>query len=173
MKKLLLPLVCLFFVLSGNINNAAAQQTEPAATAQNVSEALKMMNGSWKWTETQRIGRGIKPSAKTPASTGQNITVTFKPNNHALVFVNKELVGTYRFELTQRPNEYLMLSFHDETGRNIAAPYLEQGPLTVSADELYISGSYNDAGSNQTFKKITTSKEEKPKAKPRKVKKKK
>lgn len=149
MKKLLSLLILFAAILS--FQTTMAQQTEP--TAQTIAKATKMLNGSWEWTETTFASRGVKPSTKTPATTKKKITVTFKPDNQVTVFENGKLVGTYAYKLSI-PTDYIIISFSDESGRNPVREYLEEGPITVSANELYIAGGYNDAGSNQKFKKL-------------------
>ena len=133
-----------------------AQETE--ITAETVSDALKMLNGSWQWTESSFSSRGVPPSVKTPASTRQEIVVTFKPDNQAIVFVNSQLAGTYSYTVTRPMDEYLMIRFSGGPAGTPASQFLEEGPLTISLNSMTIAGGYNDAGSNQTFKKITNDK---------------
>ena len=154
MKKLfLLFLAIIALIFRGNL---FAQQ--PEKTAKTIAEATKMLNGSWNWMETTFASRGVKPTTKTPATTKENVVVTFTHNNKAQVTVNKKVVGTYSYTLREQPNDYIIISFSDEQGNNLAAPYLEEGPLNLSANQLYIAGGYNDAGSNQTFKKVVATK---------------
>jgi hypothetical protein len=155
MKKLFTFL--LLFAAIFSLKPAMAQSD---TTAHNLTEVVKMLNGTWEWTETSFISRGAKPNVKTPASVGYKITVTFKPDNQALVFRNGKLVGTYAYTVS-KPTDYLVISFSDASGNNPAREFLEEGPLTVSANQLYIAGGYNDAGSNQTFKKLAPAKTKK------------
>src|SRR5690606_31766339 len=134
----------------------------------NRTETMKMLNGSWEWLETSFVSRGVAPSQKTPETTGRKVVVTFKPDNQALVFVQGKLSGTFTYKLSQQPNDYVLISFSDAMGNNPAKEFLEEGPLTISATELHIAGGYNDAGSNQKFRKIETEKIPKTKRKKRK-----
>lgn len=166
MKKLLLPFLLLAITLFSFSANAQEQPEEP--TAQTETEALKMLNGTWEWTQTRFASRGVKPKIKTPESTGRKITVTFKPDNIASVFENGKLVTTFQYSITRPMDEKLMISFKGNEGQSVRE-YLEEGPLTVSANTLHIAGGYNDAGSNISFKKLqptkTTKKAKKKKKK--------
>ena len=165
MKKLL-PFLLLVAVLFSSQVKAQEQQPEP--TAQTETEAIKMLNGSWEWTQTRFVSRGVQPTVKTPESTGRKFTVTFKPDNIASVFENGKLVTTFQYSITRPMNDFLMISFKSNEGHSVRE-YLEEGPLTVSAHTLHIAGGYNDAGSNITFKKLqptkTTKKAKKKKKK--------
>jgi hypothetical protein len=151
MKKLLLPFLLLVAVLFSFQTKAQEQPAEP--TAQTETEAIKMLNGTWEWTQTRFASRGVQPTVKTPESTGRKITVTFKPDNLASVFENGKLVTTFQYSITRPMNEYLIISFKGNEGQSVRE-YLQEGPLTVSANTLHIAGGYNDAGSNISFKKL-------------------
>ncbi|KAA9333579.1 hypothetical protein [Adhaeribacter soli] len=166
MKNLLLPFLFLMATIISLPTQAQEQPNEP--TAQTETEAIKMLNGTWEWKQTRFASRGVQPTVKTPESTGRKITVTFKPDNIASVFENGKLVTTFQYSITRPMNEYLMISFKGNEGQSVRE-YLEEGPLTVSANTLHIAGGYNDAGSNITFKKLqpakTTKKAKKKKKK--------
>ena len=151
MKKLLL--FAFAFVAFLTIRPAANAQQTPN-NAQTVAEALKMLNGTWEWTETRFASRGVKPTTKTPTSEKKKISLTFKPDNTVTVFQNGKLLNTYEYSVTKPMDEQLMIVFKGKDGQPATEEYLPEGPLTVSKNQIYIAGGYNDAGSNVSFKKV-------------------
>lgn len=125
--------------------------------AQNTgSPAIENMNaqlpGTWEWTESRFASRGVKPTLKTPASEKTAVAVTFRSGNMATLYINKALIGTYQYTLTQPMNEYVLISFKPNEGQPLPE-FLQEGPLTITGNVMHIAGGYNDAGLNVTFRK--------------------
>jgi hypothetical protein len=168
MKKLLLFAFALL-VLTTIHQSANARQTPN--NAQTIAEAIKMLNGTWEWTETRFASRGVKPTTKTPTSEKKRITLTFKPDNMVTIFQDGKMLNTYEYTVTNPMNEQLMIAFKGKDGQPVTEEFLPEGPLTVSKNQIYIAGGYNDAGSNVSFKKVQAVKKTTQAKKPAKKKK--
>lgn len=143
----------LFFVFQ---NPVAAQHSEPAELE--IAPAAKLITGTWQWSETKRLSRGSQPVTQTPATTNRNLKVTFKPDQTVDVFLNERLAGSYKYELSKKNSNFIILRFSGADDGNPFYQYITEGPLTVTQEQLYIAGGYNDAGSNQTFTRIMDNK---------------
>jgi len=115
------------------------------------SSTKEQIMGKWVWVNSSFITRGM-PEAKvsTPESMGYSITLIFGKKSIEII-KNGVSVANLPYEIMEQEN-----------GAPILVPaavaddfpfYVSSGPITFKKDELYISGSYNDAGENQTFKK--------------------
>jgi hypothetical protein len=124
-------------------------------TANAVTQTTETLQGTWDWTESRFASRGATPTLKTPATTSENISVTFKPGNMASVYVNKKFVGTYQYAVTQPMKENVMIRFKGNEGQPLPE-VLQEGPLSIVDNEITIAGGYNDAGQNVKFRKTGT-----------------
>ena len=151
MKKLFtLVLVAFSFLLQTNLQ---AQQT--TTSVQDITKLTEMLPGSWEWVESRFASRGVKPTLKTPASENKNVTINFRPDNLASVYVNKKFSGMYQYTLTQPMGEYVLISFKANEGQPLPE-FLQEGPLSITDNEIFIAGGYNDAGQNVKFRKAGT-----------------
>ena len=151
MKKLITTVMAAFTLLLQT--NVQAQQT--ATTVQDIAKLTEMLPGSWEWTESRFASRGVKPTLKTPASENKNVTINFRPDNLASVYVNKKFSGMYQYTLTQPTNDYVMITFKANEGQPLPE-FLQDGPLSINDNEIFIAGGYNDAGQNVKFRKAGT-----------------
>lgn len=159
MKKLFTLALAAFALLLQT--NAQAQQT--AAPGQDIAKLTEMLPGSWEWTESRFASRGVKPTLKTPTSENKNVTINFRPDNLASVYVNKKFSGMYQYTLSMPTNDYVMITFKANEGQPLPE-FLQNGPLTINDNEILIAGGYNDAGENVKFRKAGT--KPTPKAEP-------
>src|SRR5688572_23708336 len=113
MKKLITTVMAALTLLLQT--NVQAQQTE--TTVQDIAKLTEMLPGSWEWTESRFASRGVKPTLKTPASENKNVTINFRPDNLASVYVNKKFSGMYQYTLTQPTNDYVMITFKANEGQ--------------------------------------------------------
>jgi hypothetical protein len=113
--------------------------------------AKEQIIGKWNWVSSSFITRG-SPQAKvnTPQSLGYNITLIINKKTIEIL-KNGSSVATMPYEIIEVENGKPVL---------VPAPiaddfifYVSSGPIYFKKDEFYISGSYNDAGEDQTFKK--------------------
>ena len=149
MKKLFTFLLAAFGLL---LQSNLYAQNSPGG--QNMAKLAEMLPGTWDWTESRFASRGVKPTLKTPETENTHVSITFRPDNIASVYVNKKLSGMYQYTLSQ-PTDYVMIKFKANEGQPMP-DFLQEGPLTISDNELLISGGYNDAGLNVKFRKAGT-----------------
>ena len=149
MKKLFTFIIAAFALL---LQTNLQAQTNPNHDLEKLSALLP---GTWEWTESRFASRGVKPTLKTPATENLNVSVTFRPDNMASVYINKKFTGMYQYTLTQPMNDYVLISFKANEGQTLPE-FLQEGPLTINDNEIHIAGGYNDAGQNVKFRKAGT-----------------
>lgn len=157
MKKIItFALACAAFLLQPE---AHAQQTSASTkTTTNSPEVARlagMLPGTWEWTESRFASRGVAPRVKTPETENAKVTINFRPDNLATLYINKKPAGTYQYMLSQPTNDYVMIKFKGNEGTSLPE-YLQEGPLTITDNEILIAGGYNDAGQNVKFRKAGT-----------------
>lgn len=124
-------------------------------TTNTITKTTETLEGTWDWTESRFESRGATPTLKTPATTKENVSVTFKAGNVVSVYVNKKFIGTYQYTVTRPMNENLMIRFKGNEGQPLPE-VLQEGPLSIVDNEITIAGGYNDAGQNVKFRKTGT-----------------
>ena len=149
MKKLITFLIAAFGLL---VQSNLYAQTAPAG--QDLAKLAEMLPGTWEWIESRFASRGVKPTLKTPETEKTNISINFRPDNMASVYVNKKFSGMYQYTLSQ-PTDYVLISFKANEGQSLPE-ILQEGPLTITDNEIFIAGGYNDAGQNVKFRKAGT-----------------
>ncbi len=97
------------------------------------------LKGSWKWISTDGgIGNNIH---ETPASTGQNILLTFTSESNYNIYTNNVLTATGTYTLSARNciHDHIQKTVVDFNSPNVGELMMESlvnGMLTVS-DEAY------------------------------------
>lgn len=116
-----------------------------------LSSQKKQLIGSWTWVNSSFITRGM-PEAKvsSPQSVGYSITLTISKKTIEIL-KNGVSVAKMPYELIEQENGAPLLM--PATVTDDAPFFVASGPIHFKDDELYISGGYNDAGENQTYKK--------------------
>ena len=149
MKKIV-SLCILISLLSCNAsknakNNAEIETTHPTQTQNFKAE------GRWVWVSSTFVTRGLKePKISSPESRGYQIVIEFKEN---LIVIEKNgaVVAQVPYTLEQQ-SEYLQL-IRVENPQDDFPFFIASGPVYINGNELIISGGYNDAGENQTYKR--------------------
>lgn len=120
------------------------------------NDTLKAENfrgeGRWQWVSSSFITRGIKePKVSTPETLGYTIVLEFKAN---VITIIKNGAEAAQVPYSILEKDLAITFLQVQIPQDDFPFYIASGPIYLIGDELKISGGYNDAGENQTYKRI-------------------
>lgn len=107
-------------------------------------------NGRWQWEATHYVRRGGETHV-TPGDAGIEMAIELLPNGELKVYHNHILKKTYPYQVNKIEEEWWLTITYDKGELN---PTVESGILRCTSNTLEIIGGYNDAGGNQTYKRV-------------------
>ncbi len=110
------------------------------------------LEGKWQWVSSSFVTRGMKePNVSSPETRGYNVVLEFFENEIEIIIDGSPLARVpYRLAGNEVETQMLWVDIPSDD----FPFYIASGPVYIRDGELYISGGYNDAGENQTYKRL-------------------
>jgi hypothetical protein len=150
MNKILLSLL-----IVSSLGCKSSKETKSAVETveqQNIVQAETFVaEGRWGWVSSSFLTRGMKePKVSTPETREYSIVLEFEAD---LISIEKngEQVAKVPFTLEEHGDGIQIIRV--EIPQDDFPFHIASGPVYLRGNELLISGGYNDAGENQTYKR--------------------